>query len=175
MLPMVSTKVSFVMITLTIIVITAISISPAKINPAARPQLQVDVIVISDDSFTGIIQSYLHKELRALGDVNINTHTPDWTIVVSHLQRKNDGLHTFAVACAQAIPKHLLKPDLNQADKLWVANTPGVLENVFVISGGNLDEVCKMIIAQVDTSIFERIRQLAIEALLPITHPTYSK
>lgn len=166
-----STKISFVMLTLTIIAITANSVSQAKIN---HPQLQVKTVVLSDDFHTGVMQSYLHRELRALGDVKINTHTPDWTIIVSHFEREDPRLHTFAVACTRGIPKRLLKPNLDQVDKQWVANTLGILDHVFGVSGGDLDEVCKLIIAQVDTLTFERIRQLA-EVFLPITHPTYDK
>ena len=120
-----------------------------------NPKLRVQVLV-SSDNMKNTIESFMNRELRSLGDVEISYSEPQWTINVVHLKLAVNGMftgHALSVVATKAIA--------SQSTNKYAAPIDALVHHVLCIGGtDDLRERCQMIVAGFDSSELEPYRQV---------------
>lgn len=136
---------------------------------AQTDKISVEVSVTADTSIKSDIESYIKRELRALNDIDLYATKPDYEIQLVAIKPGN------AVAISVIVLRKLdFTAYLNNSlsSKSIDAKTKKDLIDTFAIklyveqhflfsdSAYNLSELCKTIVASIDTDTFERERKL---------------
>lgn len=123
-------------------------------------------ITAKDDNVKSLIESYIKRELRSLGDVEVVKKDPHLRIEMVCIKHKSkDGDHLGYAFATAFTRKHSteewLKTDISEGLKALL--TPVyVLENLYLKVGGreSIKSSCQEIVADLDTEHIERLRSL---------------
>lgn len=133
------------------------------------PKITVKVEVNADVSLKTSLESYINRELRQLGDIDLYSTKPDISIVlvavnagdvtaVSIVVYRNYNWENF-------IDLNLKSTSISVQARKSLIETLAVQNEVVrheikTSSTSDLDQLCKRIVASIDTDIFERDRRL---------------
>lgn len=115
-------------------------------------------ISISVDSNTHQVQikSYLSRELRQSGDVEIGDNDTEYELAVVHIFGA-ELLHAYSFVVRQCLnPEYLMDKEFLR--KMY-AGIGFVESHGLIVSGGTIKDACERIIAQIDVEVFEEARQ----------------
>jgi len=141
-------------------------------------QFQIKVNVSGDPSIKTLVSSYLNRELRALGDVELVNNNADWSMSIICAQTESIGGYPSSVllsvvitelypnaAIVSMLPTESKQPGDEITSNLYLARDHWVRSG----SQGNLQEICSKIVADFDTLYLEKERQRwkNVEKLMP--------
>ncbi len=141
---------------------------------AQKRTFRVEVSVGSSDASTeALVQSYVKRELRSLGDVEVvDFPVSDWQINISVLKEKSkSGVHQgycMAVAYTRryVVPNpildSMLKPSVSAERRaLWFRPVPAPVSVESVTGGTNsLKSMCESTVADFDTKRLDPMRNI---------------
>jgi len=155
-----------------IIVLGAIAVlslaAYAADTPNPRFSAKVKVSVGGEESIKSSVSSYLNRELRSLGDVEIVDDNYEWAINITALENKIVGGKksgfTIAAIFIQSFNNQLLRELVEPKHQDFVIKMTSGLSyypDGWVVIGGpeSLQELCKKIIADFDTECLEKVRK----------------
>ena len=144
----------------------------ASAQASDLPRIRVSITVSSPDEIKGEVTSYLSRELRKLGDIDVVENDPSFSIGVIALALKSKGNlktgYAFGVlVTSPAYPaiRNFTAPKLD-AGTLKILDQMGQrtvnIQDHFVQSGATdqMDELCHSIVASIDGDVFEPERKV---------------
>ncbi|MGE3393719.1 MAG: hypothetical protein AB7J97_05355 [Steroidobacteraceae bacterium] len=151
---------------LTILQITIVSESSVA---ETLQHWSVSVNVTGSDSSGNELKSCINRELRALGDISVVSTKPRFTLSVVVLETQSDGRHT-GYAVSSVILDHFWASYLSDPDgDITAEMLEGVgtiaFHTVMTNAPDKLDQLCRTIVADVDTEAIEPLRVRRAEAL----------
>ena len=138
------------------------------------PAFRVGVSIQSNDGITEtVVQSYINRELRSLGDVEVVPYSgADWQIIVMTMKEETlGGVHqgycmVLAYVRVYKIPDHMLdtmlKPSISSAlRQMWFRPVSGLIM-VKSLPGGtdHLRQMCESAVASFDTDALDPMRNV---------------
>lgn len=132
-------------------------------------KIGVNVSVTADDSIKSNVESYIKRELRALNDIDLYTSKPDYEIRLIAINPSNAVAISVIVIhkydFTEYLNNSLSSKTVGAKTKEEFIKTFAVQESVVQYflrsdSASNLEQLCKSIVASVDTDTFERERTL---------------
>lgn len=148
-----------------------------RLHAEDKFRISVQLKVSADDTIQGEVTSYLSREIRRLGDIDLVENEPSITISVIALVNKNRGDtttgHTLSILAERPVRYRQMRQSLAKAlsaehvdsmlkvTDLVFDNTSRVLSH-FVQVGpvDELENLCKKIVAQIDGTVFEGERKI---------------
>ena len=139
--------------------------APVTLSQKAMFRVAVE-ITTKDESIKSLIESYIKRELRSLGDVEVVKKDPHLKIEMVCIKHKSkDGNHLGYAFATAFTRKHStvdwLRTDISEDLKVFL--TPVyVLENLYLKVGGreSIKSSCQEIVADLDTEHIEQLRSL---------------
>jgi hypothetical protein len=136
-----------------------------------RFSVKVKVSLSSDDSIMTSVSSYLNRELRSLGDVELVDNDPEWVIFVLALEIKREARRTNGVALSTVFIRSfnnkvlgpLVEPKFKDAVLDLTSNLSYYNNTNHSLNVGateDLQEMCKEIIAKFDMKCLEESRKI---------------
>lgn len=136
---------------------------------AQTSKIGVEVSITADNSIKSDIESYIKRELRALNDIDLYATKPDYEIQLIAIKPGN----TIAISVivlnkldfTAYLNNTLSSKGIDAKTKKDLVDTFAVKESIrqhflYSDSAYNLSELCKSIVAKIDTDNFEFIRKL---------------
>ncbi len=131
-----------------------------------RVEVSVDC---KDDTMESLIESYVKRELRSLGDVEVISTNPELQIVIAGMRDKTKGGRDLGYSLAVAytmqhtVPFFVLRKDISHWMK--AAYLSPVYEfSGLQVSGGSweaLQSTCQSVVASFDTGRLEPLRKMS--------------
>ena len=150
----------------------------APVRAAEKVNYGVRLKVAASENIRGVVTSYLSRELRRLGDIDIVEDSPWFTLSIIAVAASNRaGTQTgyaFSVVVERSIPYRKMRDEFA---KLLDGNMMKVMDvsfdnaarivSHFVELGGvdELENLCKKIIADIDGNQFEEQRKVSQQLL----------
>jgi hypothetical protein len=152
-------------------ILTAISLAYVLLtfqnafSQESRFQFRVEIEVTADDSIKSEVSSYLNREIRSLGDVVITDNDPH--LKISVLATENTVPKSYVISVVTSTPfsdmwKQKLAGDLSERTKsFWVKfmSDKESINQHFVQIGSDLSQVCKKVVALIDSEDIEPNRK----------------
>lgn len=134
-----------------------------------RPQWKVKVTVSADESIKNSVSSYLNRELRSLGDVDIVDNNPEWQLSILGGELETAGGRKTGVVLSTVILtpfnskillSQQLKPEYKDKALQMTSQLFWYPEHWLRIGpADSLQTLCKEIIAAFDTKYLEEQRR----------------
>jgi hypothetical protein len=134
--------------------------------------IRINLEITAEESIKSEVSSFLNKELRSLGDVNITDDSPHIKVRVIAVKNKfSSGLsfgYTLSVVVAQAngsLLESLLNRcpfDSQRAEEFWrdiILEQESHSQHILEVDN-DLPSMCRKIIAQIDTNNIEPDRKI---------------
>ena len=133
-------------------------------------QFRVQVSVSSkDDSFEGLVTSYINRELRSLRDVEIVYRDPEWKLSIVALEISTKSGYKTGVGLSTVVLRRfdnqslvsLLPENSRGFVRLGTSNLYDDFDHwINIDSDDNLREICNKIVANFDADHLEKKRKL---------------
>jgi len=162
-------KTKFLIICIASILLCIPRVVSAQKNQLPPFSARVSVSVSADENIKGLIESYIGRELRSLGDVVVTDEKPEWIINIVALELENRAgtktglalsiviLEPFNRILVQGMlqrkykePALLLMKNLVEYNGHWLR----------VGSNDDLRQICSSIVADFDTQYLKARREL---------------
>lgn len=146
----------------------ATSLSHATGTNSSQYSAKVKVQVTASDNIKGSVSSYINRELRSLGDVELVEENPEWIINILAMELQTVGGHKSGVAVSTVIINtfnNQLLSDWFQPEfkNVGIQVTSGLAwypdQWLNVGSSDGLQKLCKGIVADFDTKYLEEDRK----------------
>ncbi len=90
-----------------VVILFLSTLSPDYVTPSIPTPCRVKVVISADGGIGKTLTGYMHRELRKLKDVEIDTEKPEWTISIILIKTNNKrGSHT-GYAMSVVITRHV--------------------------------------------------------------------
>ena len=131
-------------------------------------RVQVFVSSGKDDSFKGLVTSYINRELRSLRDVEIVYRDPEWKLSIAALEISTKSGYKTGAALSTVVLRRfdnqslvsLLPENSRGFVRLGTSNLYDDFDHwVNIDSDDNLREICNKIVAKFDTRYLEKKRE----------------
>ena len=138
---------------------------PAALEP--KTVFRVAVSVGSNDEATqALVESYIKRELRSLGDVKVVEADSDWNIEVSCGPTQNvQGIRTgyvagFAFSRRHVVPPYLIRANISSRMRTEHLSPVYAFEGVSAVSTGTegLKWMCEVVVARFEADCLEQRR-----------------
>lgn len=141
---------------------------PASNAQDAKFSCRISLDVSAKEQLRVEATSYLSRELRSLGDVIVTDSDPTFIVQIvaieTHAGERANG-YAFSVVVLEPISPgiaRMMTANMNPKDKdLWsgyLSRRSDVADH-FIQTGPELQELCKSIIASIDTDVIEKERK----------------
>ena len=142
--------------------------APITLSQKRVYRVQVEVSYKADDTMNSLIKSYIKRELRSLGDVEVVNTNPEFQIIIvgktDHTKGGRDLGYSLAVAYTtrHTVPSFVLRKDISDWMKSTYLSPVYVLEGLIIMGGEreNLQSVCQETVADLDTKMLEPLRRV---------------
>ena len=156
-----------------LILLTAVIVMTLGVTTNSEEQtdhkFRVQVSVSSkDDSFEGLVKSYINRELRSLRDVEIVYRNPRWKLSIVALEDFTKSGRKMGVTLSTVILRRfdnqfLLSTLPENYRRLASLQTSGLYDHYDQwVNGGSNDDlrtICNEIVAKFDTRYLEKVRK----------------
>ena len=146
------------MITKTIIVSLILSVLSANGMPPAKSVNPFRVrITVNSDTHQSIIKSYLSREFRQLGDVEVVYDKPKYELSVIHINGTQSQSNCFSVVVTSIISESWLADSAPNHHLLAIGR---VSHHELLAFYSDIKKACAEIVAEIDVDVFEHTRQI---------------
>ena len=142
-----------------LIYVVLVMFLPLTLASETQHRFKINVeITIEDESTKSVFLSYVNRELRSLGDVDVVGKIDEWmyelAIVAIEPKYVSTGMKTGQITIAWT-GYELVSPSLKSDSWIWRPETLSLK----YWKTENLDNICKEIVAQFDTKYLEKARK----------------